>query len=106
MLTQKELLIQGSLKPVSINSMETILYQMKNCVCEIHKGEKKGSGFFAKIPYRSQLINVLITNEHVLGVNDIVDGKSITYSLYNGKELKHIKMDSGRKKYLNQNLDI
>ena len=31
----KEKHISGSLEPVSIKSTETILYQMKKCVCEI-----------------------------------------------------------------------
>ena len=103
---QKEVFCNNSIKPISINSMETILYQMKNCTCEIHKGEKRGSGFFAKIPYRNELINVLITNEHVLGIDDIIEGKNITISLFNGKNFKNIQIDSKRKRYLNQNLDI
>ena len=38
MSMQKELSTEDWLKPVSLNSMEEIIKQMKNCVCKIHNG--------------------------------------------------------------------
>ena len=39
--------IKASPIPISIQGIETILFQMKNCVCKIHKiNGANGSGFF------------------------------------------------------------
>ena len=79
----KEKHTQDSLEPISIKSTEIILEQMKRCVCKIHIGGIKGSGFFTKIPYKKGLLSVLITNNHVLGENDIANNKIISISLNN-----------------------
>ena len=102
----KEKHISGSLEPVSIKSTETILYQMKKCVCEIYIQGTKGTGYFTKIPYNNDLLSVLITNNHVLGEEEIKDGKTISISLNNEEEYKNIKIDSSRKRYTNKNLDV
>ena len=86
--------------------MEEIISQMKNCVCEIHKGQNKGSGFFTKIRYKNELLYLLITNEHVLGKDYILKLKNITLSTNNNKVVKHIKINSNRKIYINETLDI
>ena len=95
-----------SIKPVSIRETEFIIEQMKNCVCKIHLGQKKGTGFFIKIPFRNQSMKVLMTNHHVLSENDILNGTIITISLNNEILFKNIKMDSNRKRYTNEVLDI
>ena len=102
----KEKEIKNSIKPVSIEATEKILRQMKNCVCKIHNGKDKATGFFAKIPYYNDLLNVLITNNHVLGESDIADGKNITISLNNETIIKDIILDSNRKRYTNETLDV
>ena len=79
---------------------------MKTCVCKIHLGSKKGTGFFIKIPFRNQSMNVLMTNHHVLSENEIQDGKIITLSFNNETIIKNIKIDSNRKRYTNEKLDI
>ena len=56
----KEKYLQDSLEPVSINSTNIILNQMKKCVCKIHIGGTKGTGFFTKIPYKNDLLSVLL----------------------------------------------
>ena len=94
----KEKYIQDSLEPVSIKSTEIILDQMKNCVCKIHIGGTKASGFFTKIPYKEQLLSVLITNNHVLGESDLTTGKTISISLNNEEIFKTISIDSKRKR--------
>ena len=43
---------------------------MKNSICKIYNNNKKGSGFFCKIPYSGKLINVLITCFHVFNDSD------------------------------------
>ena len=97
--------IADSIKSVSIKKTEIILNQMKNCVCKIHNGQKKGTGFFAKLSFKNQLIKVLITNNHVLGENEILPGNTISISLNNKKSIRNIKIDSERKRYTNKNYD-
>ena len=86
--------------------MEIILEQMKNCVCKIHSGKTKGTGFFTKIPFKNTLIPVLITNNHVLDINDIMYGKNITISLNNETIFKNIIIDEKRKRYTNEIFDV
>ena len=103
---KKEKEIKTSLEPVSLKGTEKILDQMKNCVCRILNNEK-GTGFFTKIPYKSKLLPVLITNNHVLGQNDIENKKTITLYLNNdNQKVKKIKMDENRLIYTNEKLDI
>ena len=40
-----ETFLKDSIKPVSIKETQIILEQMKTCVCRIHLGSKKGTGF-------------------------------------------------------------
>ena len=74
---------KDSIKPVSIKDTELILEQMKTCVCKIHLPSKKGTGFFIQIPFLNQSLNVLMTNNHVLGEKEILDGKNVTISINN-----------------------
>jgi hypothetical protein len=76
----KEKDIETSPEPVSLKGTEKILDQMNNCVCRIFNNGK-GTGFFTKIPYKSKLLPVLITNNHVLGQKDIENKKAITFYL-------------------------
>ena len=98
--------IKDAIDPISFESTGIIFEQMKSSVCKIHLGKINGTGFFTKIPYKNQFLPVLITNHHVLGENDILPGKIITISLKNGEIMKNIKIDSKRKRYINEILDI
>ena len=101
----KEKYINNSLIPVSINNSEKIIDQMKQCICKIY-GQKMGTGFFTKIPYGSQLLPVLITNNHVINRNDINEEKSILISLNNEKEYRNIKLDDSRIIFNDEKLDV
>ena len=92
-------------EPISIKGMENILYQMNNCVCQIYN-KSIGNGFFTKIPYKKQLLPVLITNNHLINFNDIKINKEITLYLNNDKKLKTIKIDKTRLRYTNEKTDI
>ena len=100
-----EAYIKDSIEPVTLKSTEIILEQMKKCVCKIHKGETKGTGFFARIPYNNEFIKVLITNNHILDNNDIKEGKNITISFDNNLIDKNIKIDSKKIIYTNEIFD-
>ena len=68
--------IEDSPNPLTIEGTETILFQMKNCLCKILGNDgKKGTGFFCKIPYLKKLLPVLITNNHILDENNISKDK-------------------------------
>jgi len=85
--SNKEKYIKTFLEPVSLKGAENIIYQMNNCICKIYnKGE--GTGFFTKIPFNSKLLPVLITNNHVIDIDDIINNKIINIYLNNDKEKK------------------
>ena len=67
--TIKEKYIEDYPNPITLESTETILNQMKNCVCKIYMDNgNKGTGFFCIIPYpdKDHLVHFLITNNHVI----------------------------------------
>ena len=101
----KEKYIVTSPEPVSFEGTENIFYQMNNCVCRIYNNGE-GTGFFTKIPYRSKLLTVLITNNHIISRNDIINNKNIILYLNNDKIEKSIKLDNNRLRYTNEKLDI
>ena len=101
----KEKYISTSPEPVSLKGTENILDQMNNFVCRIFNNGK-GTGFFTKIPFKSKLLPVLITNNHIINENDIKNNKMITLYLNNDKIEKVLKMDKNRLRYTNEKLDI
>ena len=92
-------------EPVSFKGTENILNQMNNCVCRIYNNGN-GTGFFTKIPFKSKLLPVLITNNHILNQNDIKNNETIILDLNNDKILKKLKIDNNRLRYTNEKLDI
>ena len=101
-----EVKIKGSFYPVSLKQSKTILEQMENCVCKIHNGKEKGTGFFIKIPYKNDSLDVLITNNHVLNEDKIQIGNIITISLNNNQTIINIKIEENMKRYTDENLDV
>ena len=99
----KESLIEHQPIPIDIEGTKLILSQMENCICTIYQNEKKGTGFFCKIPFpdKNNLLNVLITNNHILNEKDIENKKSINLIMYNEeKKIKReIKIDESRKRF-------
>ena len=109
MAEHNEVEIIGAVKPISLKQTNIILNQMQTCVCKIHNGQKKGTGFFLKIPYQKNDLPVLITNNHVLGEEKIAEGQLITLSLQslnNEETTINIEIDNGRKRYTNEILDV
>ena len=83
---EEEKFIKGSLSPVDIDVTKKILNQMEKSVCKIHLEKKMGTGFFSKIPYKQQYLTVLlITNNHILGEEEIKNVKLLTITLNNEK---------------------
>ena len=53
-----------------------------------------GSGFFCKIPYKNNIINILFTNHHVINENLLIIGKKIR--IYYKGEYKEIEITKNR----------
>ena len=103
--TKKEIYINSSPEPVSLKGTEEIANQMKNSVCKIYNNGN-GTGFFTKIPYKSKLLPVLITNSHVIKKEDILNDKIISLSFNNEEVTKKIKLNRNRLIYTNEKLDV
>ena len=105
---KKETIIKKEIiEPASLEVTENIIKQMKNSVCKIYNKRKKGTGFFAKIPYNNDLLTVLITNNNILGEDEITNNKTISFSLNNNdNDKKNIELSDERKRYTNEVLDI
>ena len=100
----KEKYTNASPDPISLKQTENILEQMKsNSICRIND---KGTGFFVKIPYKSILLPVIITTNHIINEDDIQGNRNISILLNNDKKIKTIKLDNNRLKYTNEKLDI
>ena len=85
----KEKYTNASPDPISLRQTEKILEQMKsNSICRIND---KGTGFFVKIPYKSKLLTVLITTNHIINEGDIQYNRNISIYLNNDKKIKIIK---------------
>ena len=76
----EEGLIKGSIDWITIEKTETILDQMKKCVCKVI-GNKIGTGFFCKVLYQNELIPVMITNYHIIDDDFIENNKQIKISI-------------------------
>ena len=101
----EETLIEEQPTPVDLEGTKVILSQMENCICKIVRDDgQKGTGFFCTIPFPDQknLLNVLITNNHVLNEKDIENDNIIKFIMYNKEknieEEKEIRIDNSRKK--------
>ena len=89
---------------LSIEQTETILRQMKNCVCKIEIENRKGTAFFCNINIsKNKYIPVLITALHTFNGTK---SKCITIYLNNGNEEKKIILDNKRIKYEIDDYDI
>ena len=96
--------ISTSPEPISLKITEKIIEQMKNnSICRIIN-HGIGTGFLMKIPYKSRLLTVLITTNHIINADDILTNKSISLYLNNDKII--IKLDRNRLIYTNEKLDI
>ena len=98
-------------KSIQIEESRTIISQLENCICLINpKKGGTGTGFFCRIPFHNDSLNILITNNHVLDEEEIKDNNSIDLNIYDKKEKREknvqIEIDSTRKKYTNPDKDV
>ena len=102
----KEKYTESLPEPITLKATEKILDQMNNGICRIFNNNKNGTGFFVKIPYKKYILPVLITNSHVINIDDILNKSIISIYINNDKSLKKIKLDNNRKIYLNEKSNI
>ena len=102
----KEKFINKSIEPISLESTEKMINQMKKCVCKINIRGTNGTGFFLKVPCANELIKVLITNNHLISQADIDNEISIIIKLNNDKEQKVIKINKKRNNFTDKKLDV
>jgi len=87
-------LIKGAKEIVPLE--ETLMHHMGNFICKIN-GNKIGTGFFCKIPYKGNLIPVLITNNHVIDDDYLKDKNYIKF--YINEDSQIINIDKNSKIY-------
>ena len=104
--TTKEKYMGALPDPVSLKGTQKIMEQMNNSICLIYNEKRKGTGFFVKIPYKSNLLPVLITTNQLINKDDILNMKSISIYINNDKKIKTLKLDRNRKIYTNEIFDI
>ena len=103
---EKEMKIYLMPQFMDIDLSQFIINQSNKCCCKIAKG--KGSGFLCKIflPNLTSLFSCLITNNHVLGKDDILKGKEINFSLENDKRYFSFIIDDSRITYTNKEFNF
>ena len=99
----EEGLIKGAIDSIPIEKVETLLYQMKNCICKII-GKLQGTGCFCKIPYEDKFIPVLMTNFHVIDDTFIRNNKQIV--IYISEKKIILDINKNKKIYSNHDHDI
>jgi len=86
-----------------------IMLQLEKKICKIIK-KKKGTGFFIKIPYKYpdiiHYLPVLVTNNHILGEEDLFINNIINLTLNDDKEKRCLKIDKSRKIFTDKELDV
>ena len=100
----KEQYLQGHVKQMNLEDMALVTKQMKESVCKIYgSNNKTGTGFFCIIQnlkeWNSPNLNVLMTNNHVLGEEDIRPNRKIKISLNNGSKNLEFVIDNSRKTF-------
>ena len=92
--------------PVTISGTETLLNQMKNCICKIKINQTNGTGFFCTIPYGNETMNVLMTNNHIINKNDYNENNKLNLFINDDKDAKILILKIERKTYFNEKYDL
>ena len=80
MASENEIYTSSYPNPITYESIKKLKKQMKYGICKIIKNEnERGTGFFCEIPFpdRKNILNVLITNNHIIDEEYIKKNKSI-----------------------------
>ena len=104
----KEKELPNQPRAIPTEELITLVDLIKTNVCKITcKDGTHGTGFFCNIPIGwSNILPALITNNHVLNINDIQPGETIKFSLNNDNKQYNILIDNTRKTYTNEFYDV
>ena len=94
---------------LTVEDNKKITFQTVSGLCKIFNNDKGcGSGFFCSLKYseKEPPIKTLITNNHVLDIQDIALDKEIKISINNYASSRRIKIGEKRKLYTNAKYDI
>ena len=97
-------MLREEIEPISIEGTEKILN-----LCKIYNKSngRKETGFFCKIPYKKEILPVLITNNHVINENDIFEKKEIYIFINDDIEVLKLRLDYNKRKiYTNEKYDV
>ena len=103
---EEEKKIKGSPCYVSISGTETILNQMKNSICKIRINQTNGTGFFCKIPYENNTMNVLMTNYHILNEKYYNQNEELDLFINDDTDVRIINLKIKRITYFNEVFDL
>ena len=104
-IREKELSNQP--KSIPLNVLTILADIGKTHICKIYcKDGSHGTGFFCNINDWKNNLKVLMTNNHVLNLEDIQPGKTIKLSINNDTYFKNLTIDKDRKTYTNELYDI
>ena len=83
---------------------------MMNCICKIKINKINYTGFFCKISYQNNTMNVLMTNYHVLDENYYKKNTELNLVLSDDKIVRTINLNLNlkieRKTYFNKKYDL
>ena len=104
----KEKEITNQAQAMDPEELITLLDLIKTHVCKIYcKDSGHGTGFFCYIPIGpSNFLTTLMTNYHVLNINDIQPGQIINFTIDNDEKEYKILIDNDRKTYTNESYDV
>ena len=89
--------------------MKILFNYAENKICKIFCNDKRiETGFFCIIPLDNlnNNLRVLMTNNHIIGENELNSDIKIKLTLNNDKEVKEIVLDKERRKYTSDKYDI
>ena len=104
----KEKEIANQPQAIDPKEMIILLDLIKTHICKIFCNDGgHGTGFFCYIPMGwGNFLTALMTNNHVLSIDDIQPGKTINFSIDNDQKEYNILIDDSRKTYTNESSDI
>ena len=106
---KEEVELKKAAKSLNKSQMKKATFQMENCVCKIELDNGKiGTGFFCLIPFpnKSNPLTVLITCNHVLDEQNILEGSKINFSLNDENIQKSITISNSRIAFTDKEKDI
>jgi len=95
-------------KSIPAKQMIILLDLLKANICKIYCNDgRRGTGFFCNIEIGwDKIMKVLMTNSHVLNINDIKPGKAIKFSINNDNKYYIISIDESRRIYTIKSYDV